>query len=67
MRKETILAVHQKTLREQGGRSGIRDEGLLDSALSRPVNAFEYGADQTLFDLAAAYAFGISSNFTGTP
>ena len=62
LRRDTILAVHQKTLREQGGRHGIRDESLLDSALARPVNRFEYSHDVNLFQLAAAYAFGIASN-----
>lgn len=62
LRRDTILAVHQKTLHEQGGRPGIRDEGLLDSALARPVNRFDYGSDNSLFQLAAAYGFGISSN-----
>ncbi len=40
---------------------GLRDEGLLDSALERPKNQFAYG-DPDLFDLAAAYAFGIAKN-----
>lgn len=62
LRKDTVIAVHQKTLREQGGRPGIRDEGLLESALARPVNAFEYAVQPSIFDLAAAYGFGIASN-----
>jgi death-on-curing protein len=62
IRRDTILAVHQKTLHEQGGRPGIRDEGLLDAALARPLNRFEYTPDSSLYQLAAAYGFGISSN-----
>jgi death-on-curing protein len=62
LRKDTIIAVHEKTLREQGGRPGIRDEGLLESALARPINAFEYTVESTPFDLAATYGFGIASN-----
>jgi death-on-curing protein len=48
-------------LAEHGGRSGIRDEGLLDSALGRPQNLFLY-QKPTIFELASAYAFGISKN-----
>jgi death-on-curing protein len=62
LRKDTVIAVHQKTLREQGGRQGIRDEGLLQSALARPLNVYEYIQNPTLFQLAAAYGFGIASN-----
>jgi death-on-curing protein len=62
LRKDTIVAVHQKTLREQGGRPGMRDEGLLESALARPLNRLEYADKPDLFQLAAAYGFGIASN-----
>ena len=62
MREDTILAVHQKTLREQGGSPGTRDEGLLESALARPPDIFEYKQKPNLFALAAAYGHGISSN-----
>jgi death-on-curing protein len=62
LRKDTIIAVHQKTLLEQGGAPGIRDEGLLESALARPINILEYALEPNLFDLAAAYGFGIASN-----
>ena len=46
---------------EHGGSSGIRDEGLLDSALGKPQNQFAYGTPN-LFDLAASYAFGLVKN-----
>jgi death on curing protein len=62
LRKDTILAVHRKTLHEQGGLPGVRDEGLLESALARPLNIYEYNDNPGLFDLAAAYGFGIASN-----
>ena len=62
LRKDTIIAVHQQTLLEQGGAPGIRDEGLLESALARPINILEYALEPNLFDLAAAYGFGIASN-----
>lgn len=59
--KAVVLAVHEEQLAEHGGRSGIRDEGGLESALNRPVDLAAYGQPD-LFDLAAAYAFGIVRN-----
>jgi death-on-curing protein len=59
--RETALALHKRLLAEFGGRDGIRDEGLLDSALGRPQHLFAYGKPD-LFDLAAAYAFGLVRN-----
>ena len=56
--KDVILAIHDEQLAEHGGRPGIRDLGLLESALARPMNSAAYG-EPTVFDLAAAYAFGI--------
>ena len=61
LRKEAVLAFHYQLLAEHGGRSGIRDEALLDSALARPKNLLVYGKP-SLFDLAAAYACGIIKN-----
>jgi len=59
-----VLFLHDEALREYGGVSGMKNEGLLDSALDRPANKVAYaeppGPD--LFDLAAAYAFGLASN-----
>ena len=55
---DVILAIHDEQLAEHGGRPGIRDLGLLESALARPVNRAAYPA-ATAFDVAAAYAFGI--------
>lgn len=54
-------AVHEAQLREHGGSAGVRDEGLLDSALNRPRNKFAYG-ETDLSVLAAAYAFGVAKN-----
>ncbi len=59
--KAVVLTLHKEQLAEHGGASGIRDEGLLDSALSRPLNLFAYG-EPDLCDLAAAYAFGLANN-----
>ncbi len=59
--KETVLALHEQSLHQHGGSSGIRDEGLFDSALGRPVNLFGYGTP-TVHDLAASYAYGLVKN-----
>ena len=53
--------LHEQSLAEHGGTPGIRDQGLLDSALGKPLNVFAYG-NPTPFDLAASYAFGIVKN-----
>lgn len=54
-------AIHQAQLGEHGGSSGVRDEGLLESALNRARNKFAY-AESDLSVLAAAYAFGLAKN-----
>ena len=59
--KETVLAIQERLLAEHGGRAGIRDESVLESALGRPQNLFVY-EEATLFDLAAAYGSGIIRN-----
>lgn len=59
--KTFVLALHGRLLAEHGGAMGIRDEGLLESALASPRNNAEY-ADVDVFDLAAAYAFALTSN-----
>jgi death on curing protein len=59
--RETVLALHERLLAEFGGRSGLRDEGCLDSALARPHQLLAYG-HPTFFDMAAAYAFGLVKN-----
>ena len=59
--KKAVLNMHVRQLAEHGGGAGIRDEGLLDSALQRPVNKAEYG-EPDIAELAAAYAFGIARN-----
>jgi death-on-curing protein len=55
------LAVHDRQLAEHGGGTGIRDQGMLESALARAVNRWSYG-EADLASLAAAYAFGIARN-----
>jgi death-on-curing protein len=60
---DTVHFLHDQSLREFGGHHGLRDEGLLASALARPENRFAYaGEDADLFDLAASYAFGLARN-----
>lgn len=58
---EVALAVHDRQLAEHGGLAGIKDLGLLESDLARPVNKHSYGEDDPCA-LAAAYAFGIARN-----
>ena len=56
-----ILSIHHELLNRFGGTTGIRDEGLLESALSRPQQFFHYG-EPTVFECAACYAHGIVKN-----
>ncbi|WP_295446223.1 type II toxin-antitoxin system death-on-curing family toxin [uncultured Thiodictyon sp.] len=57
-----VVAVHRMLVAEHGGSPGIRDRGLLDSALARPRQRFCYEPQATLFDLAAAYGYGLAKN-----
>ena len=59
--REDCLAMHEKLIERFGGLQGIRDEGLLDSALNKPLHVFNYGKP-TVFELAASYALGIVKN-----
>lgn len=59
---EAVVAIHAELIAEHGGLSGFIDEGLLDSAFARPRNRLAVDPGATLFDLAAAYACGISKN-----
>lgn len=61
--KRAVLAFHDESLAEHGGPAGVRDTGLLESALARPQNILAYSEETpSLCRLAAAYAFGIASN-----
>jgi len=61
--EETVRAINSRQISEHGGRPGIRDEGLLLSALARPQNLAAYGdPPPDLAALAASYAFGIAGN-----
>ncbi len=59
--KDLVLALHGELIAEYGGHAGVRDTGLLESALARPLHISTYG-DPTLYELAAAYAVGIVRN-----
>jgi len=59
--EETVIAIHQRQVSEHGGIEGLRDEGLLASALARPQNLLAYAQPlPDLAALAAAYAYGIA-------
>jgi death-on-curing protein len=61
--EETLTAIHHRQLAEHGGSEGLRDEGLLLSALARPQDLLAYGEPAPdLASLAAAYAYGIARN-----
>lgn len=57
-----VLAIHSDQIQSHGGSLGLRDKGLLESALDRPRNRFSYEPEADLPALAAAYGFGLSSN-----
>ena len=58
---EVVLAIHDQQIAEHGGTDGIRDMGLIESALARPRNLASYSASD-VFDLAAEYGYGIARN-----
>jgi death on curing protein len=61
--KPLALAIHDRQLAEHGGSSGVRDEGMLDSALARPQQRHAYGdPPPDLADLAASLAYGLARN-----
>ena len=59
--RSVLLAVHDEQLAEHGGAAGLRDAGLFDSALARPMNLAVYG-EPDVAGLAASYAVGIAKN-----
>jgi len=60
--RDVVIAIHQILLAEHGGLPGIRDEALLDSALSRPQQRFNYSEKLSIFELAASYSDGLVRN-----
>jgi death-on-curing protein len=59
--RDLVLAIHDEQLADHGGTGGLRDAGLLESALARPANRTGY-AEPDIAELAALYAFGIARN-----
>lgn len=59
--REAVESIHEASLAEFGGGMGLRDPGLLESALAQPLNTYFYAAGD-LFDCAAAYAYHIAEN-----
>jgi death on curing protein len=58
---DQVIAIHSRQLRRFGGAAGLRDDGLLRSAIERPINKWQYEQSE-LPELAAAYAFGLAKN-----
>ena len=62
LNSKEVLAIHARQIAEHGGINGVRDLGLLESALARPQNILAYEPEADIASLAAAYAFGIAKN-----
>ena len=62
LKADRVTAIHQRQISEHGGDAGVRDLGLLESALARPLNINAYDDCDDIARLAAAYAFGIVKN-----
>lgn len=59
---DAVLAIHRLQIAEHGGDAGVRDIGLLESALARPKNVEAYEPEADIARLAASYGFGIAKN-----
>ena len=59
---ELIVAIQKMVLAEHGGEAGVRDDKLFESALNRPKQKYHYEPSSSLFDLAAAYSYGLAKN-----
>lgn len=59
--EKIVLAIHEDQLAQHGGTPGMRDGNLLGASLARPQHLFAYG-NPTIFDLAAAYGYGLAKN-----
>jgi death-on-curing protein len=62
LEKQALLLLHRASLARYGGADGVHDEGLLESALARPINLFHYGRASDVAEFAASYAFGLAKN-----
>jgi death-on-curing protein len=62
VRRDVLELLHSQTIAEHGGADGLRDEGLLESALARPQNLYHYENVSDVARLAACYGFGLARN-----
>jgi death-on-curing protein len=62
LKREILDEIHQDQLKQHGGLSGVRDENALESALARAKNRWSYQSGGDIFDLAAAYGFGLATS-----
>lgn len=60
--RESLLILHDRSIALHGGAPGLRDEGLLDSALARPLNRYHYEGEVDVCELAATYLVALASN-----
>ena len=60
--KQGLVILHDRSIALHGGAPGLRDEGLLESALGRPVNRFHYEGESDILALAATYLVAVASN-----
>lgn len=60
--RRMLDAIHEAQLDEHGGTPGVRDDGLLESALARPMQKYAYAKHPHVATLAAAYTFGLAKN-----
>lgn len=60
--EQLAKAMHADQISQHGGTPGVRDQNLLSASLARPRHLFAYGDNPTLFDLAAAYGYGLAKN-----
>lgn len=60
--KAAVLVLHDRSIALHGGAAGLRDEGLLESALSRPANRFHYEGETDICTLAATYLVAVAGN-----
>lgn len=60
--EQVVLAIHEQLVAEHGGLPGIRDQGLLQSALAKPQNISHYNEQADVAQLAASYGYGLANN-----
>lgn len=59
---QEVVAIHDDLIQEFGGSNGLLNEGALESTLNRPKQLAYYKAESTIYDLAAAYGYGLAKN-----